>query len=69
MHTLASTAQVDLLCRQIDLLLKQVDLLSAAHFCTDLQQPEMVKTDKKDTGGARETHTHSAKTAMDNKLQ
>ena len=61
-HTLAPTAQVDLLCRQ-------VDLLSAAHFCTDLEQPEMVKTDKKDTGGAMETHTRSAKIAMDNKLQ
>ena len=69
MHALASTAQVNLLCRQVDLLCRQVDLLSATHFCTDLQQPEMVKTDKNDTGGAMETHTHSAKTAMDNKLQ
>ena len=69
MHTLASTAQVDLLCRQVDLLLKQVDLLFATHFSTDLQQPEMVKTDKNDTGGAMEAHTHSAKTTMEHRLQ
>ena len=69
MRTLASAAQVDLLCRQVDLLLELVDLLSAARSCADLHQPKMVGTDKKDTGGAMETHTHSAKTAMDTKLQ
>ena len=60
-HTLILTAQVDLLCRQVDLLFTQVDLLSAAHSCADLQQPKMVERDKKDTGGAMEAHTHSAK--------
>ena len=70
MHTLASTAQVDLLCwqvdlllKQVDLLLKQVDLLSAAHFCIDIQQLEMINNDENDTRGAMATHTRSANSA------
>ena len=65
MHTLASAAQVDLLCTQVDLLLKQVNLLSTAHFCTDLQQLEMINNDENDTGGAMAAHTHSANSAME----
>ena len=38
-------------------------------FCTDLEQPKMVKTDKNDIGGAMEAHTHSAKTTTDHRLQ
>ena len=65
LHTLASTAQIDLLCREVDLLLKQVNLLSTSHFYIDLQQLEMINNDENDTGGAMAAHTRSANSAME----
>ena len=57
-HSLESTA-----LGEVNLLSKQANLLSAAHFYTDLQQTEMVKTNENDTGGAMAAQAHSANSA------